>query len=81
MNLRLVQMVEEANGSCGLKQTSEFGSLTSLQVSVATHGNLVDDIAMADYKKPFFIFTTVMNQRPHKCWALPLCYTHCQEEE
>lgn len=46
-------MVEEANSSCGLKQTSEFGSLTSLQVYVATHGNLVDDITMAEYKKPF----------------------------
>lgn len=46
-------MMEEANSSCGLKQTSEFGRLTSLQVSVATPGSLVDDIAMADYKKPF----------------------------
>lgn len=43
----------EVNSSHGLKQTSEFGSLTNLQVYGVTHGDLVDDIAMGKCKKSF----------------------------
>lgn len=69
-------MVGEVSSRCRLKQICVYGSLTNLQVSVTSHADLLDDIAMGEYKKSFlflllFWMTDLISARLYLC-ATPI---------